>query len=66
MKWSQAIIPGHVIEMKDMNHGVQPDELSVTIVSAIWGEGKAITIDTDGSVHDPISAAYSFVVISIS
>jgi hypothetical protein len=56
-------IPEHIIELRNMNHGgMRQNELSETIVQAIW-EGKAI-MGTDGSVKDPV-ATYSFV-ISIS
>jgi hypothetical protein len=43
MKQSRATaIPEHVLEMKDMNCGIQQkNELSETIARAIW-EGKAI------------------------
>jgi hypothetical protein len=54
----------HILEMKNMNRGVQQNELSeeTTLARAIW-EGMAI-MGTDGSVQDPV-AIYSFV-ISIS
>jgi hypothetical protein len=60
-------IPEKVREMWNMNHCVIQNVNSATIAKAIW-EGKALTMGTDGSVHDPTSIAiYSFVrILSIS
>jgi hypothetical protein len=49
MKRSQAPIPEHVLEMKNMNRGMQQNELSETsIARAMICKGKAI-MGTDGS-----------------
>jgi hypothetical protein len=57
----RATIPEHVLELRTMNHGVMQNELSETIVRAIW-EGKAIMGTDDGSVRDPVVPTYSFVI----